>query len=221
MLVKTNEDGGIRLDCTNSEIIPGPTQRIDAFIKSDEEKIHLIEKHFKEIMYTLGLDLENDSLKGTPRRVAQMYVCDMFFGLNPDNRPDMTLFENTYSYDQMLIEKNITVFSSCEHHFVPIVGKAHVAYKPSGKIIGLSKINRIVDYCARRPQVQERLTVEIAVELQNSLDTKDVAVVIDAAHLCVSSRGIRDTQSSTYTSFFDGKFRNEEKKNEFLAALKS
>lgn len=221
MLVKTNEDGAIRFGSTKSEILPSPTLRMDAFKKSDEEKIYLIEKHFKEIMYTLGLDLEDDSLKGTPRRVAQMYVCDIFGGLNPKNRPEMSLFENTYSYDQMLIEKDITVFSSCEHHFVPIVGKAHVAYIPSGKIIGLSKINRIVDYCARRPKVQERLTVQIANELQHSLSIKDVAVVIDAAHLCVSSRGIRDTQSSTHTSFFDGKFRNEEKKREFLSALKS
>ncbi|MES2006058.1 MAG: GTP cyclohydrolase I FolE [Bacteroidota bacterium] len=220
MLVKKLEDDSIRLDDSASEAVSGQVLRTDAFLKTDAEKIYLIENYFKQIMHTLGLDLEDDSLKDTPHRVARMYVHETFSGLNPKNKPDMTLFENTYGYDQMLIEKNITVYSSCEHHFVPIIGKAHVAYIPSGKIIGLSKINRIVQYCASRPQVQERLTVQIASELQDALGIKDIAVVVDAAHLCVSARGIRDIQSSTLTSFFDGKFRNEEKKKEFLSALK-
>ena len=195
--------------------------RADAFEKDDELKIELIEKHFKEIMLILGLDLEDDSLKGTPNRVAKMYVKEVFSGLNPDNKPQARLFDNKYNYDQMLVEKDITFYSHCEHHFVPIYGKAHVAYFSSGKVIGLSKINRIVQYFAKRPQVQERLTVQIAEELKTVLQTEDVAVVIDAAHMCVSSRGVGDTNSRTGTAHFDGKFRDQDIKNEFLNYINS
>jgi GTP cyclohydrolase I len=193
--------------------------RADAFVLSDEEKIERIEFHFREIMETLGLDLNDESLTGTPARVAKMYVQEIFSGLNPKNKPKIALFDNKYQYKQMLVEKDITLFSNCEHHFVPIYGKAHVAYISSGKVIGLSKLNRIVQYYAQRPQVQERLTEQIARELQEVLGTKDVAIVIDAKHMCVSSRGIKDTGSSTLTSFFEGKFQNERTRNEFLEYL--
>lgn len=186
----------------------------------DDEKIKLISKHFKQIMLLLGLDLNDDSLKGTPDRVAKMYVKEIFSGLNPGNKPDVTLFENKYHYGQMLVEKNITVYSSCEHHFVPIIGKAHVAYYPNGKVIGLSKINRIVQYFSKRAQVQERLTEQIAEALKQALHTDDVAVVVDAVHLCVTSRGIGDVNSSTITSHYSGKFLSEEIKKEFLSFLK-
>jgi GTP cyclohydrolase I len=190
--------------------------RPDAFEKDDDLKIELIEKHFREIMLILGLDLEDDSLRGTPHRVAKMYVKEVFSGLNPDNKPKARLFENKYNYDQMLVEKDITFYSHCEHHFVPIYGKVHVAYFSSGKVIGLSKINRIVQYFAKRPQVQERLSVQIAEELKTVLNTDDVAVVIDATHMCVSSRGVGDTNSRTGTAFFAGKFLDQNIKNEFL-----
>lgn len=190
--------------------------REDAFELDDDIKIELIQKHFKEIMLVMGLDLTDDSLRGTPERVAKMYIKEIFSGLNPKNKPKVKLFENKYKYNQMLVEKDITVFSNCEHHFVPIIGKAHVAYISSGKVIGLSKINRIVQYFAMRPQVQERLTVQIGNELKSLLDTEDIAVVIDADHLCVSSRGIRDTSSSTVTSFYSGKFEEEDTRKEFL-----
>ncbi len=190
--------------------------RPDAFEKDDELKIELISKHFKEIMLILGLDLEDDSLKGTPMRVAKMYVQEVFSGLNPDNKPVARLFDNKYNYDQMLVEKDITFYSHCEHHFVPIYGKAHVAYFSSGKVIGLSKINRIVQYFAKRPQVQERLTVQIAEELKTILQTDDVAVVMDATHMCVSSRGVNDTNSRTGTANFGGRFNEESVKKEFL-----
>lgn len=167
-------------------------------------------------MNALGLDLTNDSLKGTPQRVAKMYVQEIFRGLNPANKPQVALFENKYKYNQMLVEKNITVYSNCEHHFVPIIGKAHVAYISSGKIIGLSKLNRIFQYYAQRPQVQERLTMQIANEIKSALETEDVAVIIDAAHLCVSSRGIKDIQSSTVTAEYSGKFLTDNVRNEFL-----
>jgi GTP cyclohydrolase I len=188
----------------------------DAFEMDDNMKIMLIEKHFREIMMVLGLDLRDDSLKDTPNRVAKMYVKEIFSGLNPANKPSITLFENQFGYSQMLVEKNISVNSHCEHHFVPIVGKAHVAYFSNGKVIGLSKLNRIVQYCSRRPQVQERLTVQIAAMLKEVLDTENVAVLIDAFHHCVSSRGIRDVNSSTITAEYCGKFVNNEIKNEFL-----
>lgn len=190
--------------------------RPDAFEMDEDLKIELIEKHFKEIMQILGLDLTDDSLKGTPRRVAKMYVTEVFSGLNPINKPGIRLFENKYKYDQMLVEKEITFYSHCEHHFVPIYGKAHVAYFSSGKVIGLSKINRIVQYYAKRPQVQERLTMQIGNELMEILNTEDVAVVMDASHMCVSSRGVNDTNSRTGTAFFNGKFKNESVKSEFL-----
>lgn len=186
----------------------------------DAEKIELISSHFREIMLVLGLDLENDSLKNTPRRVASMYVNEIFSGLDPANKPVATLFENNFKYGQMLIEKNITLYSYCEHHFVPIIGKAHVAYISKGGIIGLSKINRLVQYYAKRPQVQERLTIQIAEGLKETLGTEDVAVAIDAAHLCVASRGIRDTASSTVTYSFSGKFINEGFKTEFLCSIR-
>jgi GTP cyclohydrolase I len=193
--------------------------RPDAFQMSDEEKIEKIASHFAEIMDTLGLDRNDDSLSGTPRRVAKMYVKEIFSGLNPENFPDIKLFDNKYNYDQMLVEKNIVFYSNCEHHFVPIIGKAHVAYISSGKVIGLSKINRIVQHFAKRPQVQERLTMQISNAMKKALETEDVAVVIDATHLCVSSRGVKDVNSSTVTSHFTGQFANEEKKNEFLKYL--
>lgn len=178
----------------------------DAFSLSDDEKKHKIETLFSEIMDVLGLDLTDDSLKGTPKRVAKMYIDEIFSGLNPKNKPKIALFDNSYQYNQMLVEKDITFYSNCEHHFVPIIGKAHVAYISSGKVIGLSKLNRIVQYYAKRPQVQERLTNQIATELQTLLHTKDVAVIIEAKHLCVSSRGVEDNASSTVTVFYGGKF---------------
>jgi len=190
--------------------------RADAFEMDDELKMELIAKHFKEIMHVLGMDLTDDSLKGTPSRVAKMYVKEVFSGLNPDNKPKPKLFENKYKYDQMLVEKDITFYSHCEHHFVPIYGKAHVAYISSGKVIGLSKINRIVQYYSKRPQVQERLTVQIAEELKKVLETEDVAVVMDASHMCVSSRGVGDTNSRTGTSYFGGKFNDDATRREFL-----
>jgi len=195
--------------------------REDAFEMSDEDKIEKIQDNFRQIMETLGLDLTDDSLKGTPYRVAKMFVKEIFQGLNPANKPKMALFDNKYQYDQMLIEKNINVQSTCEHHFLPIYGKAHVAYISKGKVIGLSKINRIVDYFCRRPQVQERLTMQIMNELKRLLQTEDVAVYIDAQHMCVSTRGVRDLSSSTITSAFSGKFEDEQARREFFAAIHS
>ncbi|AQS95154.1 GTP cyclohydrolase I FolE [Polaribacter sp. BM10] len=183
----------------------------DAFKLSDTEKKDKIASLFSEIMDVMGLDLADDSLKGTPKRVAKMYIDEIFSGLNPANKPKIALFDNKYQYNQMLVEKNITFYSNCEHHFVPIIGKAHVAYISSGKVIGLSKLNRIVQYYAKRPQVQERLTNQIAEELKAILNTEDVAVIIDAKHLCVSSRGVKDDTSATVTSYFGGKFNNQEK----------
>lgn len=185
--------------------------KADAFKISDKEKKEKIALLFEQIMDVMGLDLTDDSLKGTPKRVAKMYIDEIFSGLNPANKPKVALFDNKYQYNQMLVEKNITFYSNCEHHFVPIIGKAHVAYISSGKVIGLSKLNRIVQYFAKRPQVQERLTNQIAEELKGILDTEDVAVIIDAKHLCVSSRGIKDDTSSTVTSYFGGKFNTQEK----------
>jgi GTP cyclohydrolase IA len=193
--------------------------RPDAFVLTDEEKKKHIEAHFREIMLILGLDLQDDSLKGTPERVAKMYIEEIFSGLNPANKPKIALFENKYQYNQMLVEKNITFYSNCEHHFVPIIGKAHVAYISGGKVIGLSKINRIVQYYAKRPQVQERLTNQIGNELKKILGTEDVAILIDAVHLCVSSRGVKDTASSTVTAFYSGKFEEEATRQEFLKYL--
>lgn len=193
--------------------------REGAFDLNDEEKIARIAYHFEKIMDTMGLDLTDDSLKGTPYRVAKMYVKEIFSGLNPDNKPAIALFDNKYQYAEMLVEKDITLYSNCEHHFVPIVGRAHVAYISSGKVVGLSKLNRIVQYYAKRPQVQERLTMQIGTELQGLLKTKDVAVIIDAEHLCVSSRGIKDVNSSTVTSFYGGAFKSSDKKRELLSYI--
>lgn len=191
--------------------------RDDAFELSDEEKIKKIEYHFAKIMQTLGLDLHDDSLSGTPNRIAKMYVEEIFSGLNPDNKPDISLFENKYGYREMLIEKDITLYSQCEHHFVPIIGKVHVAYIPDRQVIGLSKINRLVQYYAKRPQVQERLTVQISQALKEILHHDDVAVIIEADHLCVASRGIKDTNSLTVTANYSGMFENEATKQEFLS----
>ena len=195
--------------------------RPDAFDLDDDLKIDLIEEHFREIMTVLGLDLTDDSLKGSPRRVAKMYVQEIFKGLNPAGKPSATLFDNKFRYSEMLVEKDITVQTYCEHHFVPIIGKAHVAYISSGKVIGLSKLNRIVDYFAKRPQVQERLTVQIAEELKKVLETEDVAVIIDAKHLCVSTRGVHDINSATVTSSYGGKFENEATRQELLRYISS
>jgi GTP cyclohydrolase I len=193
--------------------------RAGAFDQTEDEKIAAIQEKFAEIMDILGLDLTDDSLKGTPKRVAKMYVKEIFNGLNPANKPQMALFENKYKYNEMLVEKNISFYSNCEHHFVPIMGKAHVAYISSGKVVGLSKLNRLVDYFAKRPQVQERLTMQIAKELQQDLGTDDVAVLIDAKHLCVASRGVEDDTSSTVTAFYGGKFKDDKVKEEFLRYL--
>lgn len=193
--------------------------RADAFLLSNAEKRQRIEGHFREIMLTLGLDLTDDSLKGTPARVAKMYVDEIFCGLDPRNMPEIALFDNKYGYKQMLLEKDITFFSNCEHHFVPIFGKAHVAYISSGRIIGLSKLNRIVNYYARRPQVQERLTMQIAAHLKEVLQSEDVAVLLEARHLCVSSRGIKDSNASTLTSCYSGKFNEDALRKEFLCYL--
>ena len=194
--------------------------RKDAFKLSIDEKIEIIKDDVRHIMETLGLDLTDDSLQGTPNRVAKMFVKEIFSGLDPAKKPQASTFENKYKYGEMLVEKNITVYSTCEHHLLPIVGKAHVAYISNGTVVGLSKMNRIVDYFAKRPQVQERLTIQIVEELQKVLDTKDVACVIDAKHLCVNSRGIRDIESSTVTSEFGGKFKKKETRREFLDYIK-
>lgn len=190
--------------------------KADAFKLSDKEKIESIQDDVRSIMETLGLDLTDDSLNGTPKRVAKMFVNEIFGGLNPDKKPSASTFDNKYKYGEMLVEKNITVYSTCEHHLLPIVGKAHIAYISNGTVVGLSKMNRIVDYFAKRPQVQERLTIQVVKELQQVLNTEDVACVIDAKHLCVNSRGIRDIESSTVTSEFGGQFKNKETKREFL-----
>jgi GTP cyclohydrolase I len=194
--------------------------RKDAFDLTDDQKIELIKKDVTNILTTLGMDLTDDSMKGTPNRVAKMFVKEIFGGLNPSKKPSSSTFENGYKYGEMLVEKNITLYSTCEHHLLPIVGRAHVAYISSGKVIGLSKMNRIVDYFAKRPQVQERLTMQIVKELQKALNTEDVACVIDAKHLCVNSRGIRDIESSTVTSEFGGKFKDEKVRREFLDYIK-
>lgn len=194
--------------------------RKDAFDLSDDEKIEAIKKDVENILNTLGMDLTDDSLKGTPNRVAKMFVKEIFGGLNPDKKPSSSTFENKYKYGEMLVEKNITIYSTCEHHLLPIVGRAHVAYISNGTVVGLSKMNRIVDYFAKRPQVQERLTMQIVEELKKVLNTEDVACVIDAKHLCVNSRGIRDIESSTVTSEFGGKFKDDKVRREFLDYIK-
>jgi GTP cyclohydrolase IA len=194
--------------------------RKDAFDLSDEKKIESIKKDVESILITLGMDLTDDSLSGTPNRVAKMFVKEIFGCLNPNKKPNPSTFSNNYKYGEMLVEKNITVYSTCEHHLLPIVGRAHVAYISGGTVIGLSKMNRIVEYYAKRPQVQERLTMQIVQELQTALGTQDVACVIDAKHLCVNSRGIKDIESSTVTSEFGGKFKDEQTRREFLDYIK-
>src|SRR6056300_1258075 len=190
--------------------------KANAFEKTDAEKIQLIQKHFEAILDILGMDLTDDSLKGTPKRVAKAYVKEIFGGLHPERKPKASTFKNSYKYGEMLVEKNITLYSTCEHHLLPIVGKAHVAYISNGTVVGLSKMNRIVDYFAKRPQVQERLNIQIVRELQKVLGTEDVACVIDAKHLCVNSRGIRDIEISTVTAEYGGKFKEKETRKEFL-----
>lgn len=194
--------------------------RKDAFQKTDEEKIELIKKDVENILFTLGMDLTDDSLKGTPNRVAKMFVKEIFGGLNPNKKPSSSTFDNKYKYNEMLVEKNITVYSTCEHHLLPIVGRAHIAYISNGTVVGLSKMNRVVDYFAKRPQVQERLTIQIVKELQKVLNTENVACIIDAKHLCVNSRGIRDIESSTVTAEFGGKFKDDIVRREFLDYIK-
>lgn len=194
--------------------------RNDAFAISDEKKIELIKKDVESILLTLGMDLTDDSLKGTPNRVAKMFVKEIFGGLNPTKKPSASTFINNYKYGEMLVEKNITVYSTCEHHLLPIIGRAHVAYISNGTVVGLSKMNRIVEYYAKRPQVQERLTMQIVQELQRVLNTEDVACIIDAKHLCVNSRGIKDIESSTVTSEFGGKFKDENVRKELLDYIK-
>ena len=194
--------------------------RNDAFTLSDEQKIEQIKKDVENILHTLGMDLTDDSIKGTPNRVAKMFVKEIFGGLNPNKKPKASTFANNYKYGEMLVEKNITLYSTCEHHLLPIIGRAHVAYISNGTVVGLSKMNRIVDYYAKRPQVQERLTMQIVQELQQVLGTEDVACVIDAKHLCVNSRGIRDVESSTVTSEYGGKFNEEQTRREFLDYIK-
>ena len=194
--------------------------RDDAFELSNEEKIARIEESVKDILETLGMDLTDDSLRGTPKRVAKAYVNEIFMGLHPENKPSASTFDNNYNYGEMLVEKNIVVYSTCEHHLLPIVGRAHVAYISNGKVIGLSKMNRIVEYFSKRPQVQERLTMQVVQAMQEALGTEDVACVIDAKHLCVNSRGIKDIESSTVTAEFGGKFKEQDTKREFLDYLK-
>ncbi len=193
--------------------------RRDAFAKTDEEKIDNIEKLFAEIMEEIGLDLTDDSLQGTPYRVAKMYVKEMFQGLNPENKPSLSVFDNKYQYNRMLVEKDITFSSACEHHFLPIVGKAHIGYISSGKVIGLSKLNRVVEYYGRRPQVQERMTLQIFNELRDALETDDVIVVIEAEHLCVSTRGVNDKTSRTTTLEYGGKYEDDQLRNEFYQLI--
>lgn len=191
----------------------------DAFKIDDQLKLELVEKNFREIMHVLGLDLNDESLKDTPKRVAKMFVKEIFSGLNPENKPQPTLFENKFNFCEMLVQRNVSIYSYCEHHFVPIIGKAHIAYFPNKYIIGLSKLNRIAQYFAKRPQVQERLTIQIAAELKEVLQTEDVAVVIEAEHLCVASRGVNDISSSTVTSSYHGRFLIEETRREFISKI--
>jgi GTP cyclohydrolase I len=194
--------------------------RDDAFDKSDEEKMNAIEKHFYDIMYEMGMDMTDDSLKGTPHRVAKMFIKEIFSGLHPENKPKISVFENSYHYDKMLVEANISFNSTCEHHFLPIIGKAHIGYVSSGKVIGLSKLNRIVDYYSRRPQVQERLIMQIFNELKSVLETDNVIIVMEAKHLCVSSRGIKDESSYTSTIQYGGIFNEKENRNDFFNLIK-
>lgn len=211
----------LELEGDNHMMTSVETPMLDtAFAKTDDEKVVIIQEYFKGIMETLGLDLNDDSLKGTPYRVAKMYVKEIFAGLDPQNKPSVSVFDNKYQYNKMLIEKNISFSSACEHHFLPIVGKAHIGYISSGKVIGLSKMNRIVEYFGKRPQVQERMTLQIYNELKTALDTESVIVVVDAEHLCVSTRGVKDITSSTVTIEHGGLFNDKSQREEFLKLLK-
>ncbi|MDZ7755272.1 GTP cyclohydrolase I FolE [Rhodohalobacter sp.] len=229
MSKEKNAVGSLELDQTEADEIGDDhistsvktPLREDAFDLTDGEKIEVIEKHFAKIMEALGLDLNDESLSGTPQRVAKMYVKEIFKGLNPKNRPDARKFGNKYEYGDMVVVKNINVTSFCEHHFLPFIGKAHVAYFSTGKVIGLSKINRVVDYYARRPQVQERLTLQIADELETALESKDVAVFIESKHFCVSTRGIQDRESSTVTTEYRGQFKDEMTQQRFIDYIKT
>lgn len=213
----------VQLNSEAELLIPANVEtplRDGAFDQSDEDKMAIIEESFATILHTLGLDLNDDSIRDTPRRVAKMYVKEIFHGLHPDEQPGISVFDNAYQYNKMLVEKNITVMSACEHHLMPIIGKAHVAYISSGKVIGLSKLNRIVNYYSRRPQVQERLTKQILCALQDALETEDVIVMIEAKHLCVSFRGIQDESSTTVTTEYAGAFDEIEKRREFMEFVK-
>ncbi len=216
---KMNEEKIIEIGDNHVATSAENPMRADAFDISDTEKIEKIQESVKDILQTLGMDLTDDSLQGTPKRVAKAFVNEIFMGLNPANLPKASTFENNYNYGEMLVEKNIVVYSTCEHHLLPIIGRAHVAYISNGKVIGLSKMNRIVEYFSKRPQVQERLTMQIVQAMQEALGTKDVACVVDAKHLCVNSRGIKDIESSTVTSEFGGKFKEKETRKEFLQYL--
>ena len=195
--------------------------RSDAFIKTDDQKMQNIENHFYDIMQELGLDMTDDSLQGTPHRVAKMFIKEIFSGLDPKNKPKVSTFDNEYHYDKMLVEANISFNSTCEHHFLPIFGKAHIGYISSGKVIGLSKLNRIVDYFSRRPQVQERLIMQIFNDLKVALNTENVIVVMEAKHLCVSSRGIKHESSFTSTIQYGGVFNEKEYRNDFFSMINS
>lgn len=183
------------------------------------EQVETIQHHFRKIMLALGLDLSDDSLKDTPLRVAKMFVNEAFMGLNPLNAPSVTLFENKFKYNEIVLEKDIPLYSYCEHHFVPIIGKVHIAYISKGQVIGLSKLNRIAHYFSRRPQVQERLTIQIADFLKSAMDIEDVAVIIKAEHLCVASRGVNDTGCSTVTSSLHGEFLTGKRSDQLYSLL--
>ncbi|UAB82403.1 GTP cyclohydrolase I FolE [Marixanthomonas sp. SCSIO 43207] len=193
---------------TNHHVVTTNPLRDDAFDKHEALKIKLITGKFKDIIEILGFDLTNDSIKDTPNRIAKMYVNEVFKGLNPKNKPKITVFKNEYSYHTPLTELNIPFTSFCEHHFVPIQGKANIAYVPKDYVIGLSKIHRLVDFYARRPQVQERLTMQILQELSLILETEDIGVVLKANHSCISCRGVQNLGSTTLTSVFRGKIEN-------------
>ena len=186
---------------------------------TNKEKIDAIANHFRSIMKILDLDLNDDSLKDTPSRVAKMYVEEIFEGLDDSKIPNIKKFENSFDYKGIILEKNISLYSICEHHFVPIIGKAHIGYFAKNKIVGLSKLNRIVNFFSKKPQVQEKLTVQIVDFLKKELETEDVACIIDAQHLCVSMRGIKDVNSWTTTAEYSGKFLESNFKNEFLQLI--
>lgn len=215
------EKKGREISFTVGEILANvrPTPQVDNGL-DENQKLEAVKRHFTEIMKVLGLDLQNDSLEKTPERVAKMYVKELFQGLNDEHFPKITVIENEMKYDQMVLVKDVNVMSVCEHHFVTIDGVANIAYIPKKRVIGLSKINRITKFFSRRPQVQERLTKQIADCLAYVLDTSDVAVQIAAKHYCVVSRGIEDINSKTITSDLRGVFRtNSETRSEFYSQI--